>query len=128
MQQSIEEIVADAVEKKRIQDAEHETKCKLRAQEFLNSLPPAITKCLIEQNNHMTWIWLHFQLPTGEKFQAEVDLYSGQKGAHWRPYVFDTIWERWEYGRRYGSYVEAIAQAVEAKNLQSFLAKKEIKI
>ena len=126
--QSIEEIVADAVEKKRIQDAEHETKCQRCADDFIQSLPPAIAQCLVERENHISWITFEFQLPTGEKFKAEVDIHSGSKGPEWRPYIFNPIMGFWEYGRRYGSCAEAIAQAVDAKNLQNFLAKKEIKI
>ena len=126
--QSIEEIVAEAVEKKRIQDAEHEIKCQKYADEFIQSLQPAIAQCLIDRSNHPSWIWFDFQLPTGEKFQAEVNLYSDAKGVQWRPYVFNPVMGHMEYGRRYQSYSEVIAQAIDAKNLQNFLASKEIKI
>lgn len=126
--QTIEEIVADAVEKKRIQDAEHEIKCQKCADEFIQSLQPAIAQCLVDRANHPSWIWFDFMLPTGEKFQGEVDINPGSKGVQWRPYIFNPAMGFWEYGRRYSSCAEAIAQAVDAKNLQNFLAKKEIKI
>ena len=126
--QTIEEIVADAVEKKRIADAEHEIKCQKCAEEFIQALTPAIAQCLIERSNHSSWIWFDFQLPTGEKFQAELDIFPGMKGTQWRPWIFNAAMGYWEYGRRYTSCGEAIAQAVDAKNLQNFLAKKEIKI
>ena len=126
--QTIEEIVADAVEKKRIQDAEHEIKCQKCAEEFIQSLTPAIAQCLIERSNHSSWIWFDFQLPTGEKFQAEVDIFPGMKGTQWRPWIFNAAMGYWEYGRRYTSCGEAIAQAIDANNLRNFLASKEIKI
>jgi hypothetical protein len=127
--QSIEEIVAEAVEKKRIQDAEHERKCQECADAFIASLQPAIAQCLVDRSNHPSWIWFDFKLPTGEKFQAEVNLYySESKGVQWRPYVFNPIMGWMEYGRRYQSYSEVIAQAIDANNLKNFLASKEIKI
>ena len=126
--QSIEEIVAEAVEKKRIADAEHETKCEKAADEFIQSLPPAIAQCLTDRSNHSSWIWFEFVLPTGEKWQAEVDLHPGSKGTQWRPYIFNPTMGFWEFGRRYASCSEAIAQAIDAKNLKNFLAKKEITI
>lgn len=126
--QSIEEIVADAVEKKRVQDVAHEEKCQECADAFIQSLQPAIAQCLVDRSNHPSWIWFDFQLPTGEKFQAEVNLYSDAKGVQWRPYIFNPIMGWMEYGRRYQSYSEVIAQAIDAKNLQKYLAKKEIKI
>jgi hypothetical protein len=126
--QSIEEIVADAVEKKRVQDVAHEAKCQECADAFIQSLQPAIAQCLVDRSNHPSWIWFDFQLPTGEKFQAEVNIYSDAKGVQWRPYIFNPIMGWMEYGRRYQSYSEVIAQAIDAKNLQKYLASKEIKI
>ena len=125
--QSIEEIIAEAVAKKRAEDNQRQEKAEIALKNFIASVPPSLAACITEIDRQSSWIDVLFNLPNGAKIKADICVF-GNRNAEWRPWVFNVNLAHWEYGRKYKTGSDAIGHASDAINLQHFLKTKEIKI